>query len=249
MQVATLLKEAINNLNLKLNVYAVVLVDGNYKAYCDSTHYIKDKMSVVLDGVSYKVVSFELNKTVTLKGSAAISVKSYNLESPFFTHGKLKAVNDELSQAGRKVKISPFIWMFELQPRTRPSEVDTVLDSTGSVKLFFMADSDFKNYTTAEHYKQVIDPMNNLVNSFINSLKDNKRTGLVFETLRLNHAKFTTGGGETASDERSVLGRYLSGIELEITIPIMMDFLCKTRNYPKIDGASFNSGFNAGFKI
>ena len=234
MQVSTLLKEVVSSLDLQLNVYAVEdLGSNNYKAYVDSTQYIKAEMKIVLDGVTYKVIDFVLNKTVTLNGTTPITVQSYTLANPFFIHGKLKPTNSEVVRAGKTLKISPMIWNFELQPRNKPTEVDTVLESTGTVKVFFMADARFQDYSSEQHLIQVIEPMNNLVNSFIQGVKDHKRSGLVFETLRLNHAKFTTGGGATASDENIVLGREQSGIELELTLPIMMDFRCPVREYPE----------------
>lgn len=248
MQVTTLLREVFEGLNLKLVIYAVTLDGANYKCFVDSTHYLNTNKALTIDGISYTVVGFELDKTVTLKGASSPSVGSHSLTAPYFTHGKLKAVNEELSFK-QPTEIIPLVWNFELQPRTRPSEVDTAIESTGTVKLFFMATANYEDFTTNQHYTECIEPMNNLVNSFVSGLGAHKRTGLVFESLRMNHAKFTTGGQEKASDENNILPLYISGIELELTIPIIESTTCPAREYPSLIGASFNSGFDVAFEI
>ena len=248
MQVTTLLREVFDSLNLKLVIYAVTLDGGNYKCYVDSTHYLNTNKSLTINGIDYVVVAFEIDKTVTLMGASSPTIGSHSLTAPYFTHGKLKAVNKELSFK-QPTEIIPLVWNFELQPRTRPAEVDTSIESTGTVKLFFMATANYTDFTTAQHYTECIEPMNNLVNSFIIGLDSHKRTGLVFEGLRMNHAKFTTGGQATASDENNVLPLYISGIELELTIPIILSTTCPTREYPSLVRASFNSGFDVAFEI
>lgn len=250
MQVATLLREVVSGLDLTLNVYAVELVGSNYKLYVDSTRYLNTSKVFELGGVTYTVISFELNASVTVSGASLPAVQMYTLDNPYFTHGKLKAVNIELAQQ-QEINLMPLIWNFELQPRTRPQEVDTILESTGTVKIFFMTTANYEDYTTAQHYSECIEPMNNLVNAFIEAVKSHNRSGLVFENLRLNHAKFSTGGtGTTASNENNVLGMYLSGIELELILPITIDLSCPTRVYPDSVGPGFDaSGFDTGFEI
>ena len=231
MQVATLLREVVNSLDLTLNVYAVELVGSNYKLYVDSTQYLNTSKVFELGGVTYTVVSFELNASVTVSGASLPAVQMYTLDNPYYTHGKLKAVNTELAQQ-QPINITPLIWLFELQARTRPAEIDTILESNGTVKIFFMTSTSYEDYTTEQHYSECIDPMNNLVNAFIEGVKEHNRSGLVFESLRMNHAKFTTGGGAAASDENNILPMFVSGIELELTLPIVQNLSCSTRVYP-----------------
>ena len=248
MQVSTLINEVVSGLDLQLNIYNVSIVPAGYLCYVDSTQYLNTNRKLVIDGVTYTVVSFEHNVSVTLRGDTIPDVGSHTLANPYFTHGKLKAVNAELSSLD-PVSVIPLIWMFELQPRTQPSEIDTIIESTGTVKMFFMATANYQDFTTQQHYLECINPMNNLVNAVKQGIIEHKRSGIVFEGLRMNHAKFTTGGGATASDENDVLPLFISGIELELTLPITQDLSCPTRVIPASEGKGFDSGFDSGFEI
>ncbi len=249
MQINTLLKEVLDGLNLQLVVYAVTASpNGGWVLSVDQTHYLNTNKQFKISGIVYTVTSFIQDKQVTVTGSIAPVRGSYTLPPPYFTHGKLKAVNFDLAKKEPLIT-SPLIWNFEIQGRTRPAEVDTVIISEGAVKLFFMTTANYEDFDTDAHYTECIEPMNTVIDSFIKALKDHRRTGLVFENSRTAHAKFTTGGNSTtAGTEKNVLPVFVSGIELDIAVPIIEDYTCKIRKIPITDGSGFSkTGFNEGF--
>lgn len=251
MEVATLLNEVVDSMVLTLNVYAVRLSSSKYKCYTLNTHYLNTNKVVSIGGYNYRVDSFSLNEWVLLEPvghSEAIVEGDYNLPNPFFIWGKYKAVNQELAKQ-QFTSIMPLIWMFELQPRAIPQDKLTVIESSGSVRLFFMSTANYTDFTTSQHYTEVIYPMDNLITSFFAKVKRHKRVGNeVFLSSRLNHSKFTTGGGSiSGGQENNVLGKELSGVELEIQIPIKIDLNCPVKTIPAIAGGAFDSSFDNSF--
>jgi len=258
MEVATLIKEVITDLDLKLNIFAVRLTNSRYRCYTQNTQYLAKNMVVTLSGYSYRVYSFSLNEYVEFEipadadgepiHSEPIVTGIYTLPNPTFIHGKLKAVTDELSKK-QSTAIMPLIWLFELLPRRVPTNKLSIFETEGTIRLFFMNTANFQDYETEDHYEQVIIPMGNLITEFYSQLKRHKRTGLpVSISGRTNHAKFTTGGNSTtAGSEKNVLNKMLSGIELEIDLPIKINLVCPTVVIPEVAGGAFDSSFDNSF--
>lgn len=258
MEVTTLLQEAVDSIETTISFHTVVENDsGNYECYTTNTKWVMIKNKIVLGGVEYKVESYSFNEHLELSGDSIPSTGSHTLNtirngsivafSPYFTHGKLKAVNAKVAGIKKDSNILPMLWNFELQPRTLSSELDTVFESEGSVRIFFLNSTNPKQYETETDYQNSIFPLTNLVDEFLSALRKQKRAGKFFVSNRINHSKFTTGGGETATEEKYVLGKFLSGIEVEISLPVLKSLKCPEKVFP--EGGAFSSGFSSGFKI
>lgn len=235
-------------MTLQLDIYAVNPEGSNYKCYCENTQYLSKRMRVTLGSYEYKVESFVKDSYLVLsqKDGNSISTGTYTIANPTYKFGKLKAVQEELAQT---TKPEPLIWMLDLSPRTVPQDRTTVLESEGNVRLFFMNSADYGSYTTGDHYTQVIKPMNNLIDAFFTQLKKHTRVGQAFITSRTPHAKFTTGGGFSGASESEVLGRFLSGVEVEIDVPVKIQLTCPVREIPAATGYAFSSAFSSAFDI
>lgn len=251
MEVATLINETVNAMTLTLKVYAVRLASSKYKCYTQNTHYLNTNKVVSIGGYNYRVDSFSLNEWVLFEPvshSEAIVEGNYTLPNPTFVWGKYKAVNAELAKK-TDINIMPLIWMFELQPRTVPQDRATVLESEGSIRLFFMSTANYQDFLTSDHYTEVIYPMDSLVKSFFTQLRKHKRAGVnTFLANKVNHSKFTTGGTAiSGTQENNVFNKYLSGIEIEINLPVKINLTCPEKVIPGQAGGAFNNDFNNDF--
>ena len=246
--VSDVLTEVVESIDASLNFYYVNFDGTNYECRTTNTLWFKTKNKLVLDGNEYTVVSFVLNEKLVLSGSESLSKGSYQVANPTFKHGKLKPTVAEIQRAGNRLGY-PLIWMYELTPRQQPNAVDSILESTGSVKIFILNTTDYPNFTTVDHYKEVLAPLNNLQDIFIRRLKKHKRIGkIVFAGNVVNHAKFTNDVGLTDSQGNNILPQDLCAIELDLNIPIKINLNCRIKNIPEpsVEG-SFDSGFNEGF--
>lgn len=250
MLVQDLLREVISSMVINLDVYYVLPVSGGYELRTTNTQYLKPLNVITLEGTEYKITSVDLNKSITVEGTNPIAIGKYQLPNPTYKHGKLKQTSAEITAESQSQRIQyPLIWMFEIAPRTRPQEVDTALQSTGSARLFFMNTSDYSNFTTEDHFKQVINPVNNLVESFLRQLKRHRLVGKVFINNKIAHAKFTNDTGETDSTGNNILPAKLSGIELDLLLPIRKDYTCPVKDIPLPEGGEFDLGFDESFKL
>lgn len=258
MEVTTLLQDAVNSIDLTINFHTVVEISANrYGCYTTNTKWVMIENKIVLNGVEYKVESYSLNEFLELSGASIPSTGSQALNikrgksivpfSPYFTHGKLKAVNAKVADVKKDSNILPMLWNFELQPRTLPADLDTIFESEGSVRIFFLNSTNPKQYETETDYQNSIFPLTNLVDEFLVALRKQKRAGKFFVSNRINHSKFTTGGGDTNVAENYVLGKFLSGIEIEVDLPVLKSLICPVKVFP--EGGAFSSGFSSGFKI
>lgn len=249
MEVSQVIEETISAMTLQLVIYAVELEGSNYKVYTQNTQYLRKGSRVSIDSKNWKVESFSKDYFLVLSQighSDSISTGTYTIANPTFKYGKLKAVNEEL---GLVTNPMPLIWMLDLSPRTVPQDRTTVIESEGNVRLFFMNSADYGSYTTADHYTNVIKPLNTLVDSFFTQLKKHTRVGQTFITSRTPHAKFTTGGGFSGAEENEVLGRFLSGVEVEIDIPIKVQLTCPVKIIPSVSGFAFSNAFSNAFNV
>ena len=245
-----LLSEVITGLKIPLKINGVELVSGNYKCYTLNTQYLRPLETVTLNGVDYKVVSFEINRTITLSGDSAVEVGEYLISNPSFKFGKLKQTVSEIltqNQVASNKLTMPLIWMFEVSPRQTPSEFNSMLESTGNVKLFFMNSANYEDWTTEDHKVNAIKPVSNLVDLFLKQLKKHKRVGKTYIVNRVEHAKFTNDNGETAGEGKNILAMRLSGIEVELSLPINICLDCPKIELPETEGAPFGSAFGSAF--
>ena len=258
IQVADILSSIVSQMTLSIDVYAIGFVGDKYKLYTTKTYYLHTGSYVTLDGYEYRVSDFSRNEYIVLddtnhEGETLPNpgIGTFTIRNPFFIHGKLKKTNEELmSKTTQAYKFMPLIWMFELLPRTRSEEVDSVIDSEGVVRLFFMNSAKKEDYSTSDHYEQIIKPIDLLVNKFIAELKSSPYIGKLGSVIRTNHANFTTGGGLTSAQEANILGfDNLSGIEVEIDLPIKKSMVCVERFIPDTDFGGFDNGFDTGFDI
>ena len=237
LQVSTLLREVIASMSVTLKIDSVESSGSNWKVYCSNTQYLNTLSEIEIGSVQYVVESFVQDEYLILEGAAQPTTGIFALRNPTFKHGKYQAVLTELSDP-QDLDIMPLIWMLENQQRTRPSDLDSKIESEGQVRLFF-ANTDDWSRDTEQMYEEILNPVLTLVNLFLVELEANKRTGDFGVIETTNHAKLTIGGGDLGSTEaQGIFQRTLSGIEVTINLPIMVDFDCSdtasTRVCPQV---------------
>ena len=237
LQVSTLLREVIASMSVTLKIDSVEASGSNWKVYCSNTQYLNTLSELEIGSVQYVVESFVQDEYLILEGAVEPTPGIFALRNPTFKHGKYQAVLTELSDP-QDLDIMPLIWMLENQQRTRPSELDSKIESEGQVRLFF-ANTDDWSRDTEQMYEEILNPVLTLVNLFLVELEANKRTGDFGVIETTNHAKLTIGGGDLGSTEaQGIFQRTLSGIEVTINLPIMVDFDCSdtasTRVCPQV---------------
>ena len=147
-----------------------------------------------------------------------IIMNSLNLNQPFDITGTKIATNLEWSKKDHiAMEKTPLIWLldsFDEQTFGDESPIERSVD----IKVFFLDETDIKNYYTADHKAQVIQPMMNLKDEFIKEIKKTK-SFKGFESDRVKY--FSRFGTETAQGfEKNILDANLSGLLTSLNITI-----------------------------
>lgn len=226
-QITTILSEIVNNLDLEIIVKSVSTSGSNFILTVDKTWWLHKNVYFKLGATDYyKVVDFTLNQSLTITPvdhENTPTANTYILENPIFYHGKVKPTVAELRNIKDWYKQPPLIWLYEILRRSKPQDPITSIDSEGSISLFFLMTNNIQDWTTDDHYQQVILPLNELVEYFIEQLKVNPNLGTIGAIDTVNHAKFGEYSVESpTSTERQLLSLNQSGIEINPNIPILI---------------------------
>jgi hypothetical protein len=138
------------------------------------------------------------------------------LPVPFgITGTKMNANIEWLKADSDLTKKTPIIWLLEMIRFTtfgRGSSVEFESD----LRLFFLDETDAVNYYTMDHRNNVVQPMNKLIDEFIDVILSNP----IFKPVeRVDRFTFSRFGVERENGAfQNVLDANLSGVELRFTL-------------------------------
>ena len=138
------------------------------------------------------------------------------LTPPFWITGTKIATNREWTIAGDHLENKlPLIWMLEVVGETgfgRGSAIEREME----LRLFFLDETDPAQYYTPDHRKQVVQPMQQLMDEFIETVKRLKQFKTVDEYRYKTFSRFGTENENGMLE--NVLDANLSGTSLELTL-------------------------------
>ena len=142
----------------------------------------------------------------------------WQIQNPYFYNGTPYAVNNELSKIDSNNKV-PFVYLYEIFKERRTS-IDSGWVKESDLSLHILDYANMRDWSTKDHYTEVIIGINKLVNFIIDELNSSLSFYQFEETYELvNHVKwgqFSNFRGHT----NSVFNEHLSGIELNFTLRI-----------------------------
>lgn len=184
----------------------------------EDVFHARDKSKVLLDLVEYTVLSvdYNLNK-LTLTAPVAGSPSTYSIASPKFFHGTPYATNSQLSKMKAPDKV-PMVYLMEILRETGQAE-DSKFGTVADCRLFFLDVANSADWSTDQHYSNVIIPMRNLVHQFIRQSRLYSLFGIIGEHDIYTHVKFGQFTDQKGHNQ-SIFNERLSGIEVVVSIPI-----------------------------
>jgi len=138
------------------------------------------------------------------------------LPEPYWITGTKLAANMEWTKGNASVlNKTPLIWLVELI-RYRKFGRESTVNFESDLRLFFLDETNVAQYYTADHRDNVVYPMEQLVNEFIEVIKANKS----FETIENYEViTFSRFGVEQQNGMfKNILDANLSGVELRINL-------------------------------
>lgn len=154
------------------------------------------------------------NELITLK--TALIVDTLILNAPFDITGTKIATNLEWSKASNLASNKlPLVWLLDTFDE-KEEGLESALERTVDCKIFFLDETDIKNFYTADHKAQVVQPMIALKDEFLKVIKNNRNYKTI-ENVQIKY--FSRFGTESAQGfEKNILDANLSGLLLSVTL-------------------------------
>jgi hypothetical protein len=138
------------------------------------------------------------------------------LAPPYFVPGTRISANMEWTKLSNDLtQKTPLIWLLHDIGYTVYGR-ESVYNWESDLRIFFLDETDIVNYYTKDHIQNVVIPMSELANEFINVVNQN-RAYLTLEDYEIKN--FTRFGNEQSNGYFSnILDANLSGVELRIKL-------------------------------
>jgi hypothetical protein len=199
--------------------------DGTFTLPICRTYWLKAQDVITVDSVEYNVTDVTRDTSVTVTAASVPTELTFFLDAPSFYHGTIVQTNQELSQASKDVADrSPMAYLFRDLTDDFKDETD-ILDRESSIRLFFLHDTNFSDYTTDSADTETLEPMRSMAYFFVEEvLKASKLIGKIEDYSIRDYLKF--GVENSSGYTENIFNDDFSGVELTITLPILKKYLC-----------------------
>ena len=223
-QVVDIIESFINNISFAQDVISHSDNGINTTIEVADIYHARAKLIIDVDGSDYEVVSVTEPGTIVVSGVIADPL-ILTLPDPYYFHGTPYATNSHLSSIEDWRNKTPFIYLLEII-RESFQGPESVIEREADIRLFFLDNANFADWTTDQHYTLVINGQRRLLEKIVYEMKRYYRFGLIENYDIYSHAKFgvyTDMQGHT----NSVFDEELSGVELRINLPILYELKCE----------------------
>jgi hypothetical protein len=138
------------------------------------------------------------------------------LPTPYWITGTRTATNREWTiKDNNLLDKTPIVWLLETL-RFRQYGRQSTYDFDADLRIFFLDETDPVNYYTADHRENVVYPMQNLANEFINQIAKMRQFKVIDDYELITFSRF--GVEQQTGMFQNILDANLSGVELRITL-------------------------------
>ena len=200
-------------------------IDGTFNVsegvteYCDTKWARNGKTVSDSSGNEFLITGIEYDESITSDSLTApfppLEGETF-LPKPFFISGTKKATNREWTIAGSNVtEKTPIIWLLETI-RERKFGRESVFERETEVRLFFLDETNVREFYTQDHRREVVYPMSKLVEAFIETIRLNRKFLTIEDYTIKSFSRF--GVEQENGMFQNVLDANLSGVELILSL-------------------------------
>lgn len=201
-------------------------LDGTYTIELCKTYWLDTQKAIIVDSIEFEVVSVLNDVSITVKGDSTPASNTFNVDAPHFYSGTIKQTNLELSQDDKDVEArTPMAYLFRDIEDTFLS-LDSFLERETPIRLFFLDDENFADFSSRSNSVELLEPMRQMAYYFVEEiLKKSKLLGRIDDDYSVrDYSKF--GTEDSNGYINNIFNDQLSGVELNITLPIKRDESC-----------------------
>lgn len=220
MAVIDEISSVVSDIASRINLSIEGKYNGVTNEFCD-TKWARagKKVTESTTGDVYEITGVNYNESMTannLSGVAPFESGEYMLPEPFFISGTKLAANNEWTIAADDLtQKTPIIWLLEVIRERRYGRGDTRLLST-DLRVFFLDETNVRDFYTADHRREVVYPMTELAEAFLDVVRSDQN----FETFEdYELITFSRFGVEQENGMfENILDANLSGVELRFSL-------------------------------
>lgn len=217
--IVKILQRVIDGFNPLVKVVSCEEIEtGKYTLTTCDPMYLRLHSRFTVDDVAYTVTEFVSDKVLVIEGSEAIT-RSFYLDTPYFITDTPQGANNELCATDYSDKVHPFIWLLDNFPTIMLND-DSPNVAEARVRLFFLDISQNGSWKNTQIRQNAINPMRRLCDAFLKEIKREICGTLKGVTRQLiDRPRFGIYTSDQGNNQ-SIITQELSGVELDITIPI-----------------------------
>lgn len=190
--------------------------------FCDTKWARVPKRLVrVSDGEEWVVTDVLMNEQITATYLGTTIPEPtlegiFGLPIPYWITGTRLAANNEWRMVTNDVAAkTPIIWLHETIMEVIYGR-EASLERSSEIRLFFLDETNTKDYYTKDHRKFVVNPMQQLVDAFIGAINENSQFKNVESYRMKTFSRF--GFEQEQGVMQNILDSDLSGVELQFTL-------------------------------
>lgn len=211
-------------------VLDVVDIVGMKIFLCNTLHLTLKKLIEDSAGNLYKITDFKLNEWIEVApysgAPAQFDSETVVCPSICYFHGSPASVNNEyLDKDADTRDKTPLIWLLENYEEDFYGR-ESSLERNSRFRLFFLDETDEAEWTNKEHHTNVVQPLINLSEAFIQVMSNDRR----YKTIEIFQQRPRVRFGKYRDDqgnERKILDENFSGIELSASFERFKTYKCK----------------------
>ncbi len=221
MEVVDYIEGILNSLDFTIEIESFTQGDGETILDVCKTYHARTKSLITIGGQEYNIKSVVNNTTIIIEGEP-VNPTEGTLKTPNYFYGTATAVNNELSNMDKDLKF-PMLYCYEIIPEKFYNAPDSAIDREAEIRLYFLDNANFQDWTTKEHYNFVIKGMKNFQKHMIEKFNSCPKIGDFEDFNTINHVKFGVWTDRKGHTSR-IFNEKMSGVELLVTLPLLKDF-------------------------
>ena len=180
---------------------------------------------VYISGNNYEVLTLIANTSFTINSTINVIGTSWKALAPYYFYGTPIMISNTLDKFKNYKQKFPVIVLFETMPAIVNDDETQILERTVSLEMYFMNEANFKDWSHDEYYTYVINVIQTYVDDFIEKLRNHSQIGKLTNHSETPYSKWNLTRLDTG---KNVFNAELSGIKLEIDLPILKTLTCES---------------------
>lgn len=201
-------------------------LDGTFTLLICRTYWLDTLEEVTINEVVFPVASVVNDVSITVTSATVPDNTIITIPNPFFYSGTIIQSNNEISNSSKDVSArTPMAYLYrDIEDTFLPA--DSVIERETPIRLFFLNEENFEDFTSEVNSETVLEPMRQMAYYFVDEiLKKNKQIGKIDENYNIrDYSKF--GVDNISGYTQNIFNDQYSGVELSITLPILVDYTC-----------------------